>query len=82
MRNYEPDVLGISAVVSTAYEYSKRLSCDIKNILPETLIVLGGNMGASANVLLRKTGVDLVVVGEGEQIFLDVVERASKTNPE
>ncbi len=25
-----PDILGISAVVSTAYEYSKRLSLDIK----------------------------------------------------
>ena len=75
----KPDVVGISAVVSTAYEYSKRLSLDIKKMYPESLIVLGGNMGASANVLLRKTGIDLVVLGEGETIFLDVVRRFEKT---
>jgi anaerobic magnesium-protoporphyrin IX monomethyl ester cyclase len=75
----KPDVLGISAVVSTAYEYSKRLSMDVKRLCPDTLIVLGGNMGASANVLLQKTGIDLVAIGEGEVIFLNVVKRAVKS---
>ena len=76
IRAAKPDVFGISAVVSTAYEYSKRLSLDVKRMLPDTLIVLGGNMGASANVLLRRTGVDMCVLGEGEQTFLNVVQRA------
>ena len=64
-----PDILGISAVVSTAYEYTKRLSIDIKRLLPDTLIVMGGSLGASAEVLLRKTGVALCVLGEGEKVF-------------
>jgi anaerobic magnesium-protoporphyrin IX monomethyl ester cyclase len=75
----KPDLVGISAVVSTAYEYSKRLSLDIKRILPDSMIVLGGNMGASANVLLRKTGVDMCILGEGEAIFLDVIRRSETT---
>lgn len=75
----KPDILGISAVVSTAYEYTKRLSAAVRERLPEILIVLGGNMGASANVLLNKTEVDLVVVGEGEVVFLNLIRKAAET---
>lgn len=48
-----PDVVGISAVVSTAYRYVKRLCQAIKQTLPRTKIVLGGNMAASAEILHR-----------------------------
>jgi len=79
IRERKPDVLGVSAVVSTAYEYCKRLSVDVKDMLPEALIVLGGNMGASANVLLHRTGVDLVVLGEGENSLVKLCRRAETT---
>ncbi|MEK9627542.1 MAG: radical SAM protein [Nitrospinota bacterium] len=69
----KPDILGISAVVSTAYEYSKRLSLDIKKLLPQTTIILGGNMGASAEIILKKTGVDFVCTGEGEQVMVEFI---------
>ncbi len=71
----KPDVLGISAVVSTAYEYVKKLSLDIKRLLPDTTIVLGGNLGASAEILLHKTGVDFVAVGEGERTMTSFVQQ-------
>jgi anaerobic magnesium-protoporphyrin IX monomethyl ester cyclase len=76
----KPDVLGISAIVSTSYEYTKQLSIDIKNFLPETTIVIGGNMAASAEILLRKTGVDICVIGEGEKSFLNVLRRLQESN--
>ena len=38
--NLKPDILGISAVVSTAYEYTKKLSLDIKNSFLLCLFVL------------------------------------------
>ena len=72
----KPEILGISAVVSTAYGYTKRLSLDAKRLLPDTLIVAGGNLVASAEVLLRRTGVDICVLGEGEKVFLDLVRKA------
>ncbi len=71
-----PSVLGISAVVSTAYDYTKRLSIEIKKALPKTLIVVGGNLAASAEILLRHTGTDICVLGEGEKTFLKIVNRA------
>jgi radical SAM superfamily enzyme YgiQ (UPF0313 family) len=74
-----PDVLGISAVVSTAYAYTKKLSLDVKKFLPNTLIVVGGSLAASAEILLHKTGTDLCVLGEGEKVFLNIVNQAEKS---
>jgi anaerobic magnesium-protoporphyrin IX monomethyl ester cyclase len=68
-----PTILAISSVVSTAYAYTKKISLDIKAELPNTLIVLGGNLAASAEVILRKTGVDMCVLGEGEKIISNLV---------
>lgn len=79
IKERRPDVLGISAVVSTAYEYTKRLAVDVKKMLPDTLIVVGGNMAASAEILLRRASVDLCVLSEGEKVFLNVVRRAERT---
>lgn len=75
----KPEVLGISAVVATAYGFTKQITLDLKRLLPETLIVVGGNLAANAEILLRRTGTDLCVMGEGEQIMLDVVNRAEST---
>lgn len=74
-----PDVLGVSAVVSTAYAYVKALTLAVKERLPDTLIVVGGSLAGSAEVLLRRTGTDLCAVGEGERTFLAVCRRAETT---
>ncbi|QWD64365.1 B12-binding domain-containing radical SAM protein [Polynucleobacter sp. MWH-UH2A] len=72
------DVIGISAVVSTAYEYTKWLSGAIREVLPDVVIILGGNLGASAEILLRKTEVDVCVVGDGEIIIQNLVNAIRK----
>jgi len=77
--NSRPDVLGISAVVSTAYSYTKKLAEDVKAALPDTLIVVGGSLAASAEILLRRASIDLCALGEGEIVFHHVVERARTT---
>jgi radical SAM superfamily enzyme YgiQ (UPF0313 family) len=77
----KPDVLAISAVVSTAYEYTKKLSLAVKARLPETTILMGGNMGTSAEVLLRKTGVDFICTGEGERTAADFMRAWTQGEP-
>lgn len=67
------DVVGISAVVSTAYTYTKYFSNLIKQVSPRTIIVVGGNLAASAEILLRKCRVDYCVVGDGELVIRDLV---------
>ena len=71
IKDKQPDILGISAVVSTAYAFTKKLSVDVKKFLPHTTILMGGNLGASAEIILNKTGVDFVCTGEGEKTIVD-----------
>ena len=69
-----PDVGGISAVASTAYAFTKWLSLAIKQALPDTVIILGGNLAASAEIVLRETGVDYCVLAEGEVVLGNFVD--------
>ena len=49
-RQEAPDVVGVSAVVSTAYGYAEELCLAIREALPGVRIVLGGNLAASAEL--------------------------------
>jgi radical SAM superfamily enzyme YgiQ (UPF0313 family) len=75
-----PDVVGISAVVSTAYAYVKQLSSMLRAVLPSTRVVLGGNLAASAEILLRKCAIDVCVTAEGEIPLLNLI-RCYSENP-
>lgn len=67
------DVVGISAVVSTAYAYTKYLSKLIRSVSPGVKIIVGGNLAASAEILLQKCEVDFCVVGDGELIIRELI---------
>ena len=81
-RRRQPDVVGISAVVSTAYAYVKKLSRMIRKVSPKTRLVLGGNLAASAEILHRLAGIDFCVAGEGEIVAVNIMnylrDRAEK----
>lgn len=74
------DLVGISAVVSTAYAYAKWLASMIRKVSPKTKIVVGGNLAASAEILLRKCGIDFCVVGDGEIIMQNLVSALKLPN--
>jgi Fe-S oxidoreductase len=76
------DAVGISAVVSTAYKYSKYLAHLIKKINPNTIVFLGGGMAASAEILHRKSKVDYCVVGDGEIIVKNLIKALQKNKVE
>ena len=69
-----PDIVGISAVVSTAYAYTKNLASAIKEVSPNTKIVVGGNLAASSEILLRFSNVDVCGIGEGENVMVNLAE--------
>ncbi len=68
------DIVGISAVVSTGYSYTKFLSQTIKKASPETQVILGGNLAAAYEVVLRKCAVDVCVIGRGEKTLLKLIK--------
>jgi radical SAM superfamily enzyme YgiQ (UPF0313 family) len=78
-RKEAPDLIGISAVVSTAYAYVKRLCLRLKEVLPGVTLVVGGNLAASAELLHRFCRVDLCVIGEGERIIQNLVHGLERT---
>jgi len=73
-RREQPDILGISAVVSTSYRYVKQLSYAVKKVSPKTNIILGGCLAASAEILLRKCPIDVCVIGEGEKVLINLLK--------
>lgn len=77
--SYRPDLIGISAVVSTAYAYTKQLCLALKRALPGVPIIVGGNLAASAELLLRYCGVDLCGIGEGERVIVNVARCLQQT---
>lgn len=73
-RTYNPQIVGLSAVVSTCYAQVKRLTRIIRKSCPDAMIVLGGSLTASANLVLRKTETDVCVVGDGEIAWVGLLD--------
>ena len=72
------DIVGISAVASTGYKYTKTLSTIIRNASPKTQIILGGNLASSCGILLRKCPIDICVIGEGEKVLVNLMKYYEK----
>ena len=72
------DTVGISAVVSTSYAYTKYLINLIKTVSPKTIVFVGGNLAASAEILHKKANVDFCVIGDGEIIVQNLVTAIKK----
>ena len=68
----KPDIIGISAVVSTSYKYVKWFTNEIKKYLPNVKIIIGGNMAVSFEILLLKCAIDLCVIGDGEITIINI----------
>ena len=71
---YRPDVVGLSAVVSTSYSQVKRIASIIRDKTPDAWIVMGGNLAACSEAILHHTEVDLSVVGDGEVAWIDLLK--------
>lgn len=81
IRNYflnnKFDITGISATVSTSYKFVKRLASIIKSGSPKTIIVVGGAITTSSEIILKLTEVDFCVIGEGEKVITNLVNYIS-----
>ncbi|MBI4366703.1 MAG: B12-binding domain-containing radical SAM protein [Deltaproteobacteria bacterium] len=76
-----PDVVGISGVVSTSYKFIKALITTLHEILPETIVIVGGNVAANSEILLRLAHADYCVIGEGELTGVALMEYLRTTRP-
>jgi anaerobic magnesium-protoporphyrin IX monomethyl ester cyclase len=71
---YKPDVLGISFYTTLAAGAFK-LAQEVNNYLPSTFVIMGGpHATALPQDTLQQSKADIVVVGEGEETFYQIIK--------
>lgn len=76
--SYDPDIVGLVMNSSTSHNASLRVAEALKKTI-DPLILAGGHHATFTYTLILKSGVvDLVVLGEGEETFRDILRRAVK----
>ncbi len=73
IHDFDPDVIGFSGIVTTAYKYIKEMSGIIRESFPETKLIVGGSISAAAEIIMNNTSIDVVVKGEGEITIKELV---------
>lgn len=72
------DIAGIGCLI-TCYDYVKWLINAIREINPQTKIIVGGGLGSSIpEITLNKLKADIVVKGEGEITIIDLLKTLEK----
>jgi anaerobic magnesium-protoporphyrin IX monomethyl ester cyclase len=80
LENSPEKILGISAL-SLHYRWLKIFTKKVKDRSPKTVIVVGGHIAITAELLLEKTSVDFVCTGEGETTFPELIDTLNKNLP-
>ncbi|MFA6500681.1 MAG: radical SAM protein [Patescibacteria group bacterium] len=78
LSNSENTMLGISAL-SLHYRWLKNFTLRLKEASPKTKILVGGHISVIHNILLKKTGTDFVCLGEGEELFPELIEKINRS---
>lgn len=76
VKKFSPQVIGISNNFTSFAADSLKVAKLIKNICPDSILVMGGAHATIAYQDILQSGyVDVVVRGEGEMVFLELVEK-------
>ncbi len=82
LKEEAPEVVGITALFWVQDDIVIALAKKIKELSPKTVIVIGGlNSSISYKKFLEIGCIDLVVWGEGEESFLDILNRKEQNKP-
>jgi len=66
------DAIGITGLI-TNYKYVKDIILHLKTLFPRIPIIVGGVLGSSIpEIMLRKAGADICVIGEGEETAVEL----------
>src|SRR5215217_1668054 len=70
----DTDVIGISCMFSSLWPMTRGIVEHVRTRFPDALVVLGGEHGtALPELVLRTSSVDVVVLGEGEETFVNLL---------
>lgn len=81
LKRLNPDVVGISSM-TVDMDYVKRCVKECNRILPAARIIVGGaHPSIAPEEFEQMSGVDCVVIGEGEVVFPQLLEAVKTCNP-
>jgi radical SAM superfamily enzyme YgiQ (UPF0313 family) len=79
VRAFAPQVVGLQCNFTTERFRSLRLARRIKQDFPDALVVIGGHDASRDPRWFLKPGIDVIVVGDGEEVMPLLVEAWEKT---
>lgn len=83
IKNYSPDLVGISCIFSVAINNVLKVAETVKRINANIPVVLGGaHPSALAEEVLRDKTIDYIVIGEGESSFLNLIVKLHNNDQE
>ena len=78
----DADVIGISCMFSTLWPLTHRVAQAVREKFPEALLVLGGEHGTAVpDHVLTTSPFDVVVLGEGEETFVELLRARRAGRP-
>jgi anaerobic magnesium-protoporphyrin IX monomethyl ester cyclase len=74
--DFKPDIVAISALFNSCFDYIELITSTIKSIKPDTLIVIGGGLASNLYSVLMDSFSDLdgACFGEGEIPFCQLID--------
>jgi radical SAM superfamily enzyme YgiQ (UPF0313 family) len=78
MRSFGPDIVGLQCNFTTERFRAMRLARLVREELPEVLIVIGGHDASRDPRWFLKPAIDVIVVGDGEEVMPPLVEAWSR----
>ncbi|MFZ1061407.1 MAG: radical SAM protein [Candidatus Rokuibacteriota bacterium] len=78
----ESEVVGLACMFSTLWPLTKRLALRVREKFPRALLVLGGEHGTAVpDHVLSVSPFDVVVLGEGEETFVELLRARAAGQP-
>lgn len=78
-QNFKPDVVGVSSQYTLFAQGAHEVAKIVKEVYPEIPVIFGGaHPSTCPKLVLSDKNVDLVVKGEGEITFLELIETLEK----
>jgi hopanoid C-3 methylase len=69
VRAFGPDIIGLQCNFTTERFRSSRLATRVKELFPEALVIIGGHDASRDPKWFLKPAVDVIVVGDGEEVM-------------
>jgi anaerobic magnesium-protoporphyrin IX monomethyl ester cyclase len=81
IEKFKPDIIGITSPFTSQVNNAIKVIKLAKNLFPNVPVIMGGPHGTIQPMELLNDGVDICVIGEAENTFLEIIKRYKSKKP-